>query len=270
VTATSTPPAPAVAPNPQGAELAEGEEHREHHHGGVLALVVMSIKDLDLSSDQRVAVEKIRADMASKMEPARTAGRELASTLADGVAAGKIDRAKVDAAIATVVTQAQGLHDSSLAALNDLHAALSAPQRAKLVDELQGHWEKWKEAQGHDEADDHQHRSGHLLALVHELGISQDQAEKIKAAFRDRMKASPQDHAHKEVQDHLQALATAFKSDTFDAKKVAGAKAANGHLARWGATRMARFIEAAAPVLTPEQRTKLARILRDHANRSAP
>jgi Spy/CpxP family protein refolding chaperone len=254
-----------VPANPQGAELAEGDEHRGQHHGGVLGLVVMSIKDLDLSADQQAAVEKIRTEILSKMEPARAAGKDLANTLADGVAAGKIDRPKVDVAISKIATQAQGLHEASLTGLNELHAALTALQRAKLVDSLQAHWERWKEAQGRDEADDHVHRSGHLLALVRQLGVSQEQAEKIKASFRDKMKASPQDQAHKEVQDHLQAFATAFKSDTFDAKKLTGAKVANGQVARWGATRMARFIEAATPVLTPEQRTKLAGILRDHA-----
>ena len=128
----------------------------------------------------------------------------------------------------------QGGHDASLTALNQLHAALTPPQRAKLVDELQGHWEKWKEAQGQDEADDKQHHAGHMLALVRELGLTQDQADKIKASFKDKMKAAPQDHAHKEVQDHLTAFGTAFKADTFDAKKVTGAKAADGHMAQVG------------------------------------
>jgi Spy/CpxP family protein refolding chaperone len=265
--AEATAPPQAQPPNPQGAELPEGEEHREHHHGGVLALVVMSLKDLDLSADQQAAVEKIRLDLASKMEPAKAAGKDFANTLADDVDTGKFDRVKVDAAINKLVTQVQGIHDAAIASLGELHAALTAPQRAKLVDEVQAHWEKWKEAQGYDEGDDHQHRSGHLLGLVKELGLTQDQADKIKASFRDKMKAAPQDHAHKEVQAHLQAFATAFKADTFDPKKLAGGKAANGHMVRWGATRRARFIEVATPVLTPEQRTKLAQIIREHADR---
>jgi Spy/CpxP family protein refolding chaperone len=107
-----------------------------------------------------------------------------------------------------------------------------------------------------------------MLAMVRELGLTQDQADKIKASFKDKMKAAPQDHTHKEVQDHLTAFGTAFKADTFDAKKLTGAKAANGHMAKWGATRRARFLEAAAPILTPEQRTKLAQTIRDHAAKS--
>jgi Spy/CpxP family protein refolding chaperone len=263
--APSAPPEAAPPPNPEGAEMSEGQTHREQHHGGVQALIVMTLRDLDLTADQQTAVEKIRTDLLASMEPARAAEKDFANTLADGVAAGKVDRAKVDAAIAKLVTQVQGGREASLTALNQLHAALTSAQRAKLVDELHGHWEKWKEAQGHDEADDKQHHAGHLLALVRDLGLSQDQADKIKAGFHDKMKAAPQDHAHKEVQDHLTAFGTAFKADTFDAKKVAGGKAADGHIAKWGATRRARFLEVAAPVLTPDQRTKLAQQIRDHA-----
>jgi Spy/CpxP family protein refolding chaperone len=263
--APTAPPEPAPPPDPQGVEVAEGQQHREHHHGGVLSLIVLTLRDLDLSADQQAAVDKIRTDLLASMEPARTAEKDFANTLADGVAAGKVDRAKADASIGKLVTQVQGVRDASLTALNQLHAALNAQQRAKLVDELHGHWEKWKEAHGHDEADDKQHHSGYLLALVRELGLTQEQAEKIKASFHDKMKAAPQDHAHKEVQDHLAAFAVAFKADTFDAKKVAGAKAADGHIAKWGATRRARFLEAAAPLLTPDQRTKLAQTIRDHA-----
>jgi Spy/CpxP family protein refolding chaperone len=271
--ATAPPPAAtrATVPSPQGgqsAELAEGDEHRQRHHGGVLMLIAMSLKDLDLAGDQRASVEKIRTDLLAKMEPARAAGRDVANTLADGVAAGAIDRAKADAGIDKLVTQVQGLNDASRDSLNQLHAVLSAQQRAALVDKLQSHWEKWKEAHGEDEKDDPQHRNGHLLGLVQTLGVTQAEAQKIKTNFHELMKASPQDQQHKEVQDHMQAFASAFKSDKFDAKTLTGANAANGHIARWGATRRARFLEAAAPVLTPDQRAKLAQMIREGANRT--
>jgi Spy/CpxP family protein refolding chaperone len=249
--------------------MAEGDEHREQHYGGVLMLIALSIKDLDLSADQRTAVDKIRADLLTRMEPARAAGKDFANLLADGVAAGNVDRAKAEPAINKLVTQVQGTHDASVSALNALHATLNAQQRATLVDALQSHWEKWKEAHGRDEQDEHQYRSGFLLALVQRVGLTQQQADKIKANFREKMKGSgPQEHQHKEMEDHLRAFASAFKADSFDAKKLTNAKMANGHLARWGATRRERFLEAAAPVLTPEQRTKLAQIIRDRASRT--
>jgi Spy/CpxP family protein refolding chaperone len=257
----------AQPPNPQGAEQAEGDEHREHHFGGVAMLIALSIKDLELSADQRVTIDKIRADLLAKMEPARAAGKDVSSVLAEGVAAGTVDRAKVDGAISKLVTQVQGLHEASLAALGQLHSALNAQQRTALIDDIQSHWDKWKEAHGRDEGDDHSHHPGYLLAMVRQLGLTKEQAEKIKSNFRERMVKTPQDHAHKEVQDHLQAFATAFKAETFNPKTFPSAKAASGHMARWGATRRARFLEAAAPVLTPEQRTKLAESIRDHASR---
>jgi Spy/CpxP family protein refolding chaperone len=268
---SSAAPAPTAPPEPpppadaQGAEMGEGQRHRESHHGGVQALIVMSLKDLDLTADQQTAVEKIKTDLLASMEPSRAAEKDFANVLADGVAAGKVDKTKADAAINKLVTQVQSANAASITALNSLHAALTPAQRAKLVDELQDHWEKWKAAQGKDEADDKEHHNGHMIALVRDLNLTQDQATKIKAAFKDKMKAAPQDHAHKEVQDHLTAFGTAFKADTFDAKKLSGGKAADGHIAKWGATRRARFLEAAAPILTPDQRTKLAGQIRDHA-----
>jgi len=281
----SAAPAPATpaAVGPSGAqpssptappEQGEADEHRHHHHGGVIALIAMSVQDLNLSPDQKTAVEKIRTDLVAKMEPARAAGQDLANTLADGVAAGSVDRSKADAAIDKLVAQVQAVHGSSLDAMNQLHAALTPAQRAALVDKLQEHFEKWKEANGHEDQDG-QHRSGPMLGLVKDLSLSQSEAQQIKESYRSLLKASTptaaggQDNQHKEVADHLQAFGASFKADSFDAHALAGASAAGGHMAKWGATRMARFLEAAAPVLTPDQRAKLAQLIRDRAGRRA-
>jgi Spy/CpxP family protein refolding chaperone len=234
----------------------------------MVALIGMSLKDLDLTAEQRTTVEKIRADLVAKMEPARAAGKDLANVLADGVAAGAVNRAKADASIDKLSAQVAKLHDAVADSLNQLHAALTAPQRADLVDKVQAHWERWKDALGQDEKDDPQHRSGHLLSLVKSLNLTPEEAQKIKASFKDLNKAKPQEHQHKEVVDHLKAFATAFKADKFDAKKLTTANAANVSLAKWGATRRARFLEAAAPILTPDQRTKLAQIIRDWGDKT--
>jgi Spy/CpxP family protein refolding chaperone len=240
----------------------------------MLGLLAMSIRDLELSADQKDKVEKIRADLVAKMEPARAASRDLANTLADGVAAGNVDRAKADAAVEALAAKVKASRASALDAMNQLHAALTPAQRATLADKMQEHFEKWKEANGHEDQESTQHRSGPTLALVRDLNLSKAEAEQIKANYRSALKASSpkagqpnvQDHEHKEVSEHLQAFATAFKGASFDAKKLgAGGGTADAHMARWGGTRMARFLEAAAPVLTPDQRTKLAQMIRDRA-----
>jgi Spy/CpxP family protein refolding chaperone len=64
---------------------------------------------------------------------------------------------------------------------------------------------------------------------------------------------------------HLDAFVAAFPADTFDAKTLTTADKANSSVTTWGAVRMERFYEAMIPVLTPDQRTKLAALLRDQA-----
>src|SRR5215469_10471481 len=67
-TAAATPPAPAATSGaPTGTpEQAEGEEHRRRH-GGMLALIAMSVHDLDLTDDQKASIEKIRTDLVTKL-----------------------------------------------------------------------------------------------------------------------------------------------------------------------------------------------------------
>jgi hypothetical protein len=59
----------------------------------------MSLDTLGLSPEQKPAVEKIRSDLHARMEPARAAEQNLLGTLADGLAVGVLDPAKVDAAV---------------------------------------------------------------------------------------------------------------------------------------------------------------------------
>jgi Spy/CpxP family protein refolding chaperone len=268
--APSAAPAPAPVPGATG-EVEDAGEHRHHHGGGVTMLIAMSLRDLQLTDDQKAKVEKARTEIMDKMKPVHAADKDFAGVLADGVAAGKVDKAKADAAIDKIVAQSQKLHDASADALVQLHDALTAAQRVELIDKIQAQFEKWKAAHGKDEADDKEHHSGNLLALVRDLNLPQDEAQKIKAAFQEKMKAGGKDknakeagdHEHKDVTDHIAAFGTAFKADKFDAKKVSSAKA-DQHMVRFAASRRAAFLEVAAPILTADQRTKLADEIRKH------
>jgi len=248
----------------------EAHHHRHQHHGGMAALIGMSLKDLtDLTADQKTAIEKIKSDLHAKMEPVHQANLGVEMVLADGVAAGAVDRTKADAAIAQLTTAAAGLHDATADAINQLHGVLNATQRAALVDKLTAHWQKWKDAHGQDEqgSEPKPKEGGPLAHIQKALSLSDDQVAKIKASFADGVKAAGQTHDHKEVEGHLQAFATAFKADTFDAKSLSTDNDANKHIASWGATRMARFFEAVAPVLTPDQRATLSAKIRERANK---
>lgn len=273
----SAPPAASevAAPQPAPAEASTQEDedasaevvehHRHHHHAGVGQFVAMSLETMGISSDQRAAIEKIQTQLRSKLQPARAADRKLIGTLADGIAAGKIDKVKVDAVIGQLDATSGTVHAAAVEALDQLHAALTDAQRMALVDKVKAHWQIWQQANesGASAAEPHEH--GRLEELTHDLSLSSDQVEKIRTNLRAAAAKAPEHFEPEKVTARLDEFGIAFESASFDAKTLKGPEV-NPHLASWGAKRMAGFYEVVTPVLTPEQRTKLADHLREHLN----
>ena len=268
-TANSKPAATAASvPAPDDDAMAGlMEHHRYHHHGGVTLFIAMSLDTLGVSPEQRAAVEKIRTDLHAGMQPAFTADQNLVSTLADGLSGSNLDSTKVDAAVAQVAAASATVRAATADALNRLHAALSAPQRAALVDKVEAHWAVWQRSNAEDKkeatADE-----GHLAVLATDLNLTADQVAKTRASLDANMKAVPRVDSQ-QVAAHLKAFGDAFQSDHFDAKTygtlASGEDGTDARLAGWGAAYLAHFVEAVSPVLSAEQRGKLAQRLRDHA-----
>jgi Spy/CpxP family protein refolding chaperone len=254
--------ASAVEPDEVSAGLME--HHQHHHHGGVTLLIALSLDTLGVSAEQRAAVERLAAELHDQMEPARRAEQDLHTLLADGIAAGAIDHAKVDAAVARVQAAAGSIHDASVDALDRLHAALTPPQRAALADKVEAQWDVWQRANAEEPngTPDQPRKSGHLERLVRELGLTQDQIVMIHAKLAG---TPPPPFDPQVVANHIRAFGEAFRADAFDARTIPGGSA-DVALTSFGAARVARFYEAVDPVLTGEQRTKLAEILREHAS----
>ncbi len=257
--ATQAPPASVASASAEEQDATAGlvEHHRHHHHGGVTLLIAMSLDTLGLSPDQKPAVAKIRSDLQTRMEPARAAEQALLGTLADGLAAGALDPGKVDAAVAQLTSAAASVHDASTDALDQLHGVLTPPQRAALVDKLEAHWSVWQRANTKDD--------DHLTQLTADLSLTPEQVDKIREGQAEAMKSVPR-FDPQEITAHIRAFGDAFRAQTFDAKALSTGGPATAHMVGWGATHMAHFIESVSPVLTPEQRGRLAQILRQHAN----
>jgi Spy/CpxP family protein refolding chaperone len=240
--------------------------HRHHHHGGFAMFILMAADTVGVTPEQQAAVDKIKEDLHAKLGPAHEVEKTLLNTLADGVAAGTIDTAKVDASLTQIAVVAGQVHAATADAVNQLHAVLRPEQRAALVDKVEAQWMLWKNANG-DEATEHEHEAGGRIAHIQkELGLSQDQVDKIKAGFTAQMASVQSKFDPAEADAHMKAFGAAFVADQFDARTLTTADATNAHLATWGATRMVRFYETVTPTLTPEQRTKLADMIRQHAN----
>jgi len=238
-------------------------ESYRRHHGGVTLLIAMSLATLSVSPQQREAVERIRTALHAWMDAARAGQQRMLITLAEGLAAANLEAAKVDAEVARVVAAFASVHDESAEALNQLHALLTRPQRAALVDEVESHWVVWQHANVEDTGAANSNDS-YVTALAADLGLNREQVERFRAGLGARKRAVMRLEP-KVVATHLRAFGDAFRSEKFDGRGLTTASGANAHLVGWGAARMALFVEALSPVLAPDQRAKLVQRLRAHA-----
>jgi hypothetical protein len=242
------------------------EHHRYHHHGGVTLFIAMSLDTLGVAPEKRAEVRKIQADLHAKLQPALAADQKLVATLADGVERSNLDPVKVDVAVADVVVAAGLVRDASTDALNQLHAALSAAERAALVDKVEAHWAVWQrsnaEETGGADADE-----GHLLVLAADLKLSEEQITKTRANIAGSLQTVRRVDP-KQTPAELKKFGAAFRSEAFEASAFTTESGPNGpdaRLAGWGASYLAHFVEAVSPELTAEQRAQLAQRLRAHA-----
>jgi len=262
----SAPASASAAPATPDTSIADAENaakmlrghHRHHHHGGVAMFIHMAIDSLGVAPEKKAQIEKIQADLHAKMAPSREAGHNVLQVIADGVAAGTIDNAKLDAALAKQAAASAAVHAATTDALNQLHEALSPAERAALVDKVRAHVEVWKKA--NQEEHGSKEKGSHLAKLTEDLSLTPDQVEKISAALKKDAPPKPDPAA---LDAHITAFETAFVAEKFDAKTLTTANAANSYVSKNGSARMARFYRIITPLLTPEQRTKLAEHLKE-------
>jgi len=177
------------------------------------------------------------------------------------VAAGAVDLAKVDGLIGQLDAASTGVRGCSADALNRLHALLSPAERAELIEKVQAHWEVWRQVNQEDTGD--RTAGGRLSALATELNLTADQIQQAAAALHTALPARSGTFDRTMVDTDVQAFASAFQSDSFDARTTALGE--RSRMTSHGATRMAIFYETVTPLLTPAQRAELAEHLRQRA-----
>ena len=250
-------------------------EARPHRGGGFahMGKLKKAMKKLDLRADQRVAVESLAKDMKAKAAPIRKLRQQAIKELAAGVRAGKIDKARAQQLMAQAKSQAEALKPEFQTALNKLHSILDAKQRAQLVDLLKKkRGEKFSKMRGMGG----KHR-GKMQKMAKELGLTDAQKDQIQdvmyAQFkknRGEMRAKRGEMRAKwgQRKADMKAAAEAFKSDSFDARSLAAFQHRPGFAKQKG-QRMIAFSEAVLPILTAEQREKLATMIEKRASRKA-
>ncbi len=237
----------------------ELRSHHRHHHGGFAGFVMAAVETLGIAPDQQTAIDGFRKEHRIKMKPLREANRAVLQVVADGVAAGNIDKTKVDAAIAQAGSAATAVQPALQALLDQLHGLLRPEQRAALVDKVDAHFAAWKDA--NDKAAD---SSKHVRRVAKELALTKDQVDKLRTSL-DATKDTGKPFDAAAFEAYLKAFDTAFAADTFDAKKLPAAGPGSASMVSWGTGRMASFYEALTPILTADQRSVLAEKLRQRS-----
>jgi len=259
----AAPPAVAVAAASDEATAGLIEHHRYHHHGGVTLFIAMSLDTLGVLPEEKAAIEKIRTRLHDAMNPALAAEQSLVVALADGLDVGTIDIARVDADVAQVAAAASALAGASADALNDLHAILTPIERLALVEKVESHWVVWQQANS-ERGGSPNPEPDHVESVATDLGLTPDQVGRIRGGLGEEIKPAFR-FSVQEVKTNIRAFGDAFESERFDARSLPGASEANDHVAGWGASHLARFVETVNPVLTQEQRVMFAQRVREHA-----
>jgi Spy/CpxP family protein refolding chaperone len=282
--ATTPPPAPPPPPPadttpPPAAEAAPPPAPKHHHGHGMEALLMTSLDSLDLKPEQKTAIDSIESDMEKTGDAAKDSRAKLETDVADGVAAGKLDKKKTDADIKAMADAVAGAEPQMQDAMNRLYKTLDADQRKKLVETMRAKGKEMKEHMAEHEGkgpgagkehEGHEHEGmgeGPMAKLGDELALTDDQKTKLHTKLEAQMKAN---HAAMKTkmeaaEKHMDAIGTAFEGDKFDAKK-AGVGGQAPEMVKAMATARLQFVETVLPVLTPDQRAKFAQHLKDHAN----
>jgi len=244
------------------AESGVMERHRQRHDGGAMQFVVMGLDTLEPGDASRPRVEQLQRDLRQCLAPSAETQQRLDLTIADGVAAGAVDLAKVDPIIGQLDATARDALACGVVALDQLHATLSPAERYELVEKVQAHWDVWHQVNEERQLAGQPAR-GRLVMLTRELNLTPDQVEKATASLRVALTGRGGTFDRTRVEANLQAFGTAFVAESFDAKTATLREP--GHLASFGATRRAIFYETVTPLLTASQRAELAGHLRQRA-----
>jgi Spy/CpxP family protein refolding chaperone len=253
------------------------------HHGGPLGLLKAALRELDLSAEQKAAVEGALAKLpAPPHERGEDPGKEARAALARSVREGKVDPGAIPAAPRP---DFEAMQASAAEALQTLHKTLTPQQRRALVDTLQkraeehGPWGRGRrgpDGEGPREHGKHGPRGagpeglGPAGFFLRDLGLTELQKTSIQKALKESMadlagdKERPDpavlEKKREEMRAGMKARLESFASDSFDARAfVAPPKDAKAHpgLKDHG-ERMHRMLSVVVPLLDSAQREKLA------------
>jgi hypothetical protein len=202
-------------------------------------------------------------------EPPLTTLKDYQADLAAGIRAGQLDMAKLRADYPAIDKGVLAQEDKQAETLNALHAALDAPLRHAVVASARAHLAPMfhsraelsdgGRADGGSAGEDASWVNSRAARAAGELGLDEIQQPKL-AAVLARVSTSPQvtQGRRETIRKHADAVLLAFDQDNFDAHKLdlsaAGLRAPPHESLEHEAVVIGQIL----PLLSPEQREKLA------------
>jgi len=244
---------------PQTADTATTKAPVAVNAHGPVKLFGEALGDVPLTAAQRAQIEQLATDAESRHADARAARKDLMTVLATQVQGGQIDRAALQPKIDALTAAMQKAQPGDRAAFEQLHSILDPQQRTEFVDAVKAHVGAHK-GEMHDKHP--------MKQWAADLQLSDDQTAQIKSAIMDRIHAAAASgaaHDWSQAKHQGQAMMAAFEQDRFVMNEVAPPRDVQAQVAKI-ADHMLGFVEAALPVLTPQQRVIAAQKLVEHAD----
>ena len=230
-------------------------------------MLMADLAQVGIKPEQKAAIDGVQADLEKLGDATKDAKAQLDKDIGDGVAAGKLDKGKIDADVKKLATAADSTAAAAQEAVNKLHKTLDAAQRKKLVELMRAKGKDHEEHMKAQMADHEKNEHGRMDKMYEQLGLTAEQKDKLKGKMEAAMKAEMgkmKEH-HGAMQKHMKAMGDAFETEKFDAKK-AGVGEHMGEMAKMMVNGRIKFIETMLAVLTPEQRAKFAEHVKQHAD----
>jgi len=256
-----------------------------HGKGGSCGkLVKTALEVLDLTEEQRLALEGLRQSRLEGMgDGPRDDRAAFHEALVKALETGKIDRAALEAKIASKDKLSEQKLAERNARLAKLHATLTPEQRKTLVDAVRAKLER-KADKRDDRADDDRmgrkgkrgpkgkdkgdfHGKSMMLGWLRGVELTAEQQAQVDALAAKAEAFHPDDDdwtdKREDKLDELSTLLDAFAADDFDPAKSAPRPSPMKNPAEKVAFHVEQF-EALLGILTADQRAQLAETIKSH------
>jgi len=222
---------------------------------GPFMIFHLAMSELDLTTAQRTTLQGV-VDGLHPAEGEHAAPTEIFSTLADGVRAGKIDQAALQAKVDALKSDhAQGPAKAA-AAFQTLHDTLTAEQRTQLVASVRQRMDEREQKHASGEEEHAAEGDKPVAPFLHGIDLSDAQRTRVEQALSDAGWTKAEGKARfEQMRTKLQSALDAFAGDKFDAAALLPtmAQGPTDHL-----NKLVAALSAILPVLDDAQRAKLA------------